>query len=160
MRMNYALLVLSCLACLIAACTAEAPRVVMPEKKMTITDVSAQAIGHWKVITKPKEVSLQAVPQINAVDLRCYRDEMICVETIASLYQKSDGNAAVRPSLFPHRFVYKIVKWDEAGLRAKSETSVADVELKVSFTDKTASRAMIDGKGGANQTLAWSWVLE
>lgn len=158
--MNYAFLMLACCAVFVAACAPETPKVVMPEKKMAITDASVQATGHWKAVTKPKEVALQAVPQINAVDLRCYRDDMICVETLASLYQKSDGNPDDRPSLYPHRFVYKITKWDEAGLQAKSETSVANVELKISVSDKTASRAMINAKGAANQTLAWSWVLE
>ncbi|HSW63493.1 MAG TPA: hypothetical protein VLH56_09320 [Dissulfurispiraceae bacterium] len=158
--MKYTLSALSCLVVLFAACAPEAPKVAMPQKKMTITDASVQATGHWKAVTKPKEPVLQAVPQINAVDLRCYREDMICIETLASLYQKSDGNPEDLPSLFPHRFVYKIVKWDESGLLAKSETSVANVELKVSLSDKTASRAMVDSRGAATQTLAWSWVLE
>lgn len=160
MRIHYVLPALSCLVVLFTACTPEAPKVALPEKKMTITDASVQAIGHWKAVTKPKEAALQAVPQINAVDFRCYREDMVCVETLASLYQKSDGNPEARPSLFPHRFVYKIVKWDASGLQAKSETSVADVELKVSLSDKTVSRAMVDSRGSANQTLTWSWVLE
>lgn len=158
--MKYPLLLLAACVAFLAACTQEAPKVIMPEKKMTVTDASIQTVGHWKAVTKPKEIALQAVPQINAVDLRCYRDDMICIETLASLYQKSDGNTDDRPSIYPHRFVYKIVKWDESGLQAKSETSVANVELKISSVDKTASRAMIDAKGAVNQTLAWSWVLE
>ncbi|HMK42958.1 MAG TPA: hypothetical protein VK445_02350, partial [Dissulfurispiraceae bacterium] len=72
---------------LLSACTAQPQKIEMPEKKLAINEASVQALGHWKVILKPKEVSLQAVPEVNAVDIRCYRDDMICVETLASFYQ-------------------------------------------------------------------------
>ena len=119
--------------------------------------------GHWSSATGRYSVEL---PRVNSVDIDCWHRRMICVEHLSKLVQPADDRRGFlkRPMLFAEGNEYKIVEWSQSSLVARFEPRAADIEIRVSFSEKVAERTFREttarGAAGAATGEALHWMLE
>jgi len=117
--------------------------------------------GHWR---SPSDRYSIELPRINSVAVDCLRKRMVCVEHLAKLIQPGeDGGLVTHPTLFAFGNEYRIVEWSDSTLIARYEPRAADIELRVSFADKTAERTYREtsarGATGISAEVR-QWILE
>jgi hypothetical protein len=93
-----------------------------------------------------------------------YRQSMQCVESEAKVITPQELKDMKESLLSVDRFEYKIIEWSDALLRAKREAPVSDVELRVSFADKSAEKSFRETKARGAETsnpeVSGYWILK
>jgi hypothetical protein len=117
--------------------------------------------GHW---WSPSDRYSIELPRINSVAVNCWRKRMVCVEHLAKLIEPGElGGLVAHPTLFAFGNEYRIVEWSDSTLIARFEPRAANIELRVSFADKTAERTYREtsarGATGISPE-ARQWILE
>ena len=119
--------------------------------------------GRWKRVTRKPSVT---VPNINSVRIECDKATGKCRESMAKLIPKSDDDTGLidEDYLFVMVEDYAILEWTSALLTARAKPRAADLELRISFANKSAERISREtaerGAKGANPTAVELWVLE
>ena len=134
-------------------------------KTFSLNDDGTRVVveGRWKRVTGKPSVT---VPNINSVRIECYKSTGNCRESMAKLIRKpDDGSGHIdRDYLFVMVEDYTILEWTPAVLTARAKPRAADIELRISFGDKSAERTSREtserGAKGANPTAVEHWVLE
>ena len=119
--------------------------------------------GTWHRISERATVE---VPRINGVRIECDRTAGVCNEYVAKFIQKTDdptGNME-RPYLFLMKEQFRIIEWTGTTITARAEPRAADIDLRISFVDRSAERTSREtgsrGGKGANSQNVTQWVLQ
>ncbi len=106
------------------------------------------------------------MPRLNSVRVECDRTARVCNEYVAKLIQKTDDpiSAVERPYLFLMKEQFRVIEWTGTTITARAEARAADIDLRVSLTDRTAERTSretaLRGAQGANPENVSQWVLQ
>lgn len=119
--------------------------------------------GRWKRVTRKPSVT---VPDINSVRIESDKSTGKCRESMAKLIPRSDDDKGLidEDYLFVMVEDYAILEWTSALLTARAKPRAADLELRISFANKSAERVSREtaerGAKGANPTVVELLVLE
>ena len=138
--------------------------IYIPEKEITKYQQYVLVKGRWR----EKEGFNQLLAKVNIVDIRCDKDSMVCVETIANV-QSMEENEILKihkTNLLSLGIIkYKIIEWtNDDTIVAINDAPVADMEIKISLKDNFAERSVREtkarGDGTADSNVYSHWVLE
>ncbi len=119
--------------------------------------------GSWRRTSQRPSVE---VPYVNSVRIECDRTARLCNEYVAKFVQKTDDpdGAVERPSLFLMKEQFRVIEWTRTSIAARAEPRAADIDLRISLTDRTAERSSREtasrGAQGANPQNVTQWVLQ
>lgn len=119
--------------------------------------------GTWHRISERATVE---VPRVNSVRIECDRTAGVCNEYLAKFIQKTDDltRTVERPYLFLMKEQFRVIEWTETTITARAEPRAADVDLRISFADRSAERTSREtesrGAKGANSQSVTQWVLQ
>jgi len=119
--------------------------------------------GTWRRTSQRPTVE---VPHVNSVRIECDRTARICNEYVAKFIEKTDDllGAVERPHLFLMKEQFRVMEWTGTTIAARAETRAADIDLRISLTDRTAERSSPEtgarGAQGANPQNVTQWVLQ
>ncbi len=119
--------------------------------------------GTWRRTSQQPTVE---VPYLNSVRIECDRGARMCNEYIAKFIQKRDDplGAVERPYLFLMKEQFRVIEWTGTAITARAEPRAADIDLRISLTDRTAERVSREtaarGAQGANPQNVTQWALE
>jgi hypothetical protein len=119
--------------------------------------------GTWRRTLQRPTVE---VPYVNSVRIECDRTTKICNEYVAKFIQKTDDplGAVERPYLFLMKEQFRIIEWTGTTIAARAEPRAADMDLRISLTNRTAERSSREtsarGAQGANLQNVTQWVLQ
>jgi hypothetical protein len=134
------------------------PKNIILEKDFVLLE------GKWEQTTKKIKLTFPIIPKINSTQILCYRQSMQCVESEAKVITPQETKDLKENLLTVDRFEYQIIEWSDTLLRAKREAPVADVELRVSFADKSADKSFSEtrarGSETANPEVFGHWILK
>ncbi len=89
---------------------------------------------------------------------------MQCFESEAKVITSEETKVLKESLLTIDRFEYQIIEWSDTLLRAKREAPVADVELRVSFADKSVEKSFREttarGSETSNPEVFEYWILK
>lgn len=134
-------------------------------KMFSLSDDGTHVVleGRWKRITGKPSVT---VPDINSVRIECDKQSGNCRESMAKLIRKSDDDRGQidKDYLFMKVEDYAVLEWTSTTLTARAKPRAADIELRISFVNKSAERTSREtserGAKGANPIAVEHWVLE
>jgi hypothetical protein len=118
--------------------------------------------GTWRRVSERATVE---VPRVNSVRIECDRTAGFCNEYIAKFIQETDDptGAMKRPYLFLMKERFRVIEWTETTITARAEPRAADIDLRISFADRSAERTSREtesrGAKGANLQNIAQWVL-
>ena len=98
--------------------------------------------------------------------IECDRTTGVCSEYIAKFIQKTDDPTCSmeRSYLFLMNEQFRVIEWTETTITARAEPRAADIDLRISFADRSAERMSREtesrGAKGANSQNVTQWVLE
>ena len=119
--------------------------------------------GTWRRISQRATVE---VPRVNSVRIECDRTARVCNEYVAKFIQKTDDplGAVERPYLFLMKEQFRVIEWTGTTIAARAEPRAADIDLRISRTNRTAERSSREtaarGAQGANLQNVTQWVLQ
>ena len=119
--------------------------------------------GTWYRISERATVE---VPRVNSVRIECDRTARVCNEYVAKFIQKTDdpNGTMERPYLFLMKEEFRIIKWTGTTITARAEPRAANIDLRISFADRSAERTSREtesrGAVGANPHNVTQWVLQ
>ena len=119
--------------------------------------------GTWHRISQRTTVE---VPRVNSVRIECDRTAGVCNEYVAKFIQKTDDltRTVERPYLFLMKEQFRVIEWTETTITARAEPRAADVDLRISFANRSAERTSREtesrGAKGANSQNVTQWVLQ
>lgn len=137
-----------------------------PSKAFQIVDdANVYLEGRWKQVGST--AAGRIIPKHNAVSILCDKKSGTCTENQALLVTRQD-NAIISPSscslLYPEQFTYAITEWSESVIKAERKPRAADVEIRISLTDKSAEKSFREttarGSDTANPNIVADWILE
>jgi hypothetical protein len=153
---------------------------------MLLISLSGCDIGQGEIRSDPKEISLSAsgshlviqgkwrnvtespsvvVPRVNTTRIECDKRTLRCDEYIAKLIEKSDDPTGFvgRRYLWLMKEEFRILEWSESLVVARAGPRAADIELRVSLTDRAAERTLREtgarGAQGADAGKIEHWIL-
>ena len=119
--------------------------------------------GTWHRISERATVE---VPRVNSVRIECDRTAGVCNEYVAKFIQKTDDptDTMERPYLFLMKEQFRVIEWTGTTITARAEPRAADIDLRISFADRSAERTSREtgsrGAKGANSQNVTQWVLQ
>jgi hypothetical protein len=119
--------------------------------------------GKWRNATERPSI---VVPRINTARVECDKQTLICNEYIAKLIEKSDDPTGFvnQRYLWLRREEFRILEWSDSVVVARAETRAADIELRISLTDRAAERILREtGDRGAQLADPGNighWILD
>ena len=119
--------------------------------------------GTWRRTSQRPTVE---VPYVNSVRIECDRTAKICNEYVAKFIQKTDDplGAVERPYLFLMKEQFRVIEWTGTTIAARAEPRAADIDLRISLTNRTAERSSREtaarGAQGGNPQNVTQWVLQ
>jgi len=134
------------------------PKVISIEKDYVLLE------GKWEQTSKKIKLTFPTISKINSTQILCFRQSMQCVESEAKVITPEESEMLKESLLTVDRFEYQIIEWSDTLLRAKREAAVADVELRVSFADKSAEKSFRETKARGAETsnpeVSGYWILK
>ncbi len=99
---------------------------------------------------------------LNAVTVECYRDLMVCFESVASL--TSDADSLRREGhLMSLGLRYHVERWSNGEIVALAQTPATDVRLNIDPVGSVVVRTLREtnerGARGADVSLVERWIL-
>lgn len=159
------LVTLSAAAALLLVALARGAEITTDQKNFVVSSdrrhITIQ--GTWHRISERATVE---VPRVNSVRIECDRTAGVCNEYVAKFIQKTDDltRTVERPYLFLMKEQFRVIEWTETTITARAEPRAADVDLRISFADRSAERTSREtesrGAKGANSQNVTQWVLQ
>jgi hypothetical protein len=124
---------------------------------------SVMVHGTWHRIAERPTVE---VPRVNSVHIECDRTAGVCNEYVAKFIQKTDDPTSTmeRAYLFLMNEQFRVIEWTGTTITARAEPRAADIDLRISFADRSAERTSREtasrGAKGANSQNVTQWVLQ
>jgi hypothetical protein len=119
--------------------------------------------GTWRRISARPTIT---VPQVNSVRIECDKLILRCEEYLAMLLQKSDDPLGKLDGsyLSVHKILFQVIEWSKSTISLRAEQPVADIDIRISLTDRTAERTRRETTGRGSKTadpsLIDRWMLE
>lgn len=119
--------------------------------------------GTWRRVSERATVE---VPRVNSVRIECDRTDGVCNEYVAKFIQKTDDltGSVERPYLFLMKEQFRVIEWTRTTITARAEPRAADIDLRISFADRSAERTSREtgsrGAKGADSQNISQWVLQ
>jgi hypothetical protein len=119
--------------------------------------------GSWHRISERPTVE---VPRVNSVRIECVRTAGVCNEYVAKLIQKTDDPTGTVEGdhLFLMKERFRVIEWTGTTITARAEPRAADIDLRISFADRSAERTSREtesrGAKGANSQNVDQWVVQ
>jgi len=159
------IVILSAAAALLLVVLARGAEITTDQKNFVVSSdrrhITIQ--GTWHRISERATVE---VPRVNSVRIECDRTAGVCNEYLAKFIQKTDEltRTVERPYLFLMKEQFRVIEWTETTITARAEPRAADVNLRISFADRSAERTSREtesrGAKGANSQNVTQWVLQ
>jgi hypothetical protein len=152
-------------AALLLVVSARRAEITTDQKQFVISSDGRQVMiqGTWRLISQRATVE---VPLVNSVRVECDRTTRVCNEYVAKLIQKTDDPTGTieRPYLFLMKEQFRVIEWTGTTITARAEPRAADIDLRISFADRSAERTSREtgsrGAKGANSQNVTQWVLQ
>lgn len=147
---------------LLSACS-ESDKINSPRKVVFVDETGQYVIfeGRWRILS---ETGSTKIPKINTVKCICFRQTMTCNEITSKLFLPHDKNPHIRNILYHDTFDFKIIEWTPKLIHAKREAPVADIELRISLSDKSVEKSFRETKARGSETadanIQGHWVLD
>lgn len=152
-------------AALLLVVSARGAEIATDQKQFVVSSDGRHVViqGTWHLISQRTTVE---VPHVNSVRIECDRTASVCNEYIAKFIQKTDDPTGTmeRPYLFLMKEQFRVIEWTETTITARAEPRAADIDLRISFADRSAERTSREtgsrGATGANSQNVTQWVLQ
>ena len=138
-------------------------RIDTPPKQVLVDAVAGYVVfeGTWRALSQP---GFTVIPKINTTTGHCSKQSMACTESIALLFSKSDRTLDKGTWLDVQVNTYQVLEWTPTTIYAREETSVNDIELRISLSDKSVERFSREtrarGASTANPAISRHWMLD
>jgi hypothetical protein len=119
--------------------------------------------GSWHRISERPTVE---VPRVNSVRIEYDRTAGVCNEYVAKLIQKTDDPTGTVEGdhLFLMKERFRVIEWTGTTITARAEPRAADIDLRISFADRSAERTSreteLRGAKGANSQNVDQWLVQ
>jgi hypothetical protein len=117
--------------------------------------------GRWKEIAETSRYKM--IPKHNSISILCDKKAGVCTETQALLVIKKDNPLIPSALLYPEQFTYLVTEWSDATIKAERKPRAADVEIRISLTDKSAEKSYREtkarGADSSNPDVVGNWIL-
>ena len=154
---------LAAIAVVLLAVSVHAEQIKTDRKNFHVSADDSYVVlqGTWHRISRRPNVE---VPQVNSVRIECDRTARICSEYVAKFIQKTDDPRLGGSHLFLMKEKFHVIEWTRSTITARAEPRAADIDLRISLTDRTAERSSREtasrGAQGANPQNVTQWVLQ
>ncbi len=132
-----------------------------PQKSLTKKDNIVLAKGRWKAMSETKA---KLISKINSTAIICDRKDMTCKEIASFVFTPKEQPLLKSNQLFSQESTYPIIDWTDNIIKAKKETPVVDIEIKISLKDHFAEKSFLEpkaiGNEPANLGIYGKWILE
>ena len=115
---------------------------ITPDLKQLVVSNDRRHVTIQGTCGRISERATVEVPLINSVRIECDRTVGVCNEYVAKFIQKTDDPAGTmeQPYLFLMKEQFRIIQWTGTTITARAEPRAADIDLRISLSDRSAER--------------------